>query len=148
MDMKLSLLLLAAALLLSSCATSSIESRKKQRYQAYSELTPEQRAAVDSGQIKVGMTMDAVFVAWGKPHQVVSAETPAGAQTIWLYGDTYLHGHTYWGYRGFHPYRGRYGGYYGPTLQHEYIPVGYVKAEVVFEKGVVKQWRTLPSPGF
>ena len=78
----------------------------------------------------------------------MKAASAAGEQTVWLYMDTQLQGYTYWGYRGFPGYRGRYGGYYGPTLQHEYVPVGYVKAEVVFEQGVVKQWRTLPAPVF
>jgi outer membrane protein assembly factor BamE (lipoprotein component of BamABCDE complex) len=149
MNMKLLLLLLAAVVLVSGCATSTIESRKKERYNAYSELPAEQRAAVDAGQIKVGMPMDAVYVAWGKPHQVVKSVTAESEQTVWLYMDAQLQGYTYWGYRGYHGYRGRYyGGYYGPTLQYDYIPVGYVKAEVVFEQGVVKQWRTLPAPVF
>jgi hypothetical protein len=33
-------------------------------------------------------------------------------------------------------------------MYQDYVPVGYVKAEVIFEKGVVRQWRTLPSPGY
>jgi len=150
--MKPILLLTLPALLLAGCATSTIESRKKDRYNAYSELTPEHRAAVDAGQIKVGMSMDAVFIAWGKPQQVVSSESSSGSQTVWIYTDAYLHGHTYWGhsYHGYYGYGGRhrrhYHGYYGPVLRHDYIPVGYVKAEVIFEKGLVKQWRTLPAP--
>lgn len=146
--MKPLLLLLAAMVLLSGCATSTIESRKKERYQAYSELTPEQRAALDAGQIQIGLTMDAVYVAWGKPHQVVKAGTAAGEQTTWLYLDAQLQGYTYWGYRGYSPSRARYGYYSGPTLQHDYVPVPYVRAEVIFEQGVVKQWRTLPAPVF
>lgn len=145
--MKLPLLLLAAAFLLGGCATSTLESRKKEKYQAYAELTAEQRAAVDAGQIKVGMTMDAVYVAWGKPHQVVNAETSTGAQTVWLYTDTQLQGYHYWGHRGYYGGRGRY--YHsGPVLRYDYAPVGYVKAEVIFEQGAVKQWRTLPAPAW
>ena len=136
------------AVLLAGCATSNVESRKKERYNAYSELSAEQRAAVDAGQIKVGMTMDAVYIAWGKPHQVVGGETPGGAQVVWLYFGTQLQGYTYWGYRGIGPYHGPYHSFYGPALNYDYVPVGYVKAEVIFEKGVVKQWRALPLPGY
>ena len=140
-------LLALLALSLAGCATSNIESRKKERYNAYSELSTEQRAAVDAGQIKVGMTMDAVYIAWGKPHDVVAGETAAGAQVVWLYYGTRLMGYSYWGYRGF----GYYGAphhLYGPAIYYDTVPVGYVRAEVIFEKGVVKQWRTLPGPAY
>lgn len=129
--------------LLAGCATSTIESRKQERYGAYSELTSEQRAAVDAGRIGVGMPMDAVYIAWGKPQQVVSGEGPAGAFTSWLYHGTFLHGVTYWAYQ---PYYGRRYHHYGPTLRQDYVPVDYVSGEVVFDKGLVKQWRTLPAP--
>ena len=146
--MKRISILALLALLLAGCATSTVESRRKERYTAYSELSTEQRAEVDAGQIRVGMTMDAVFIAWGKPQQVVGGETAAGAQVVWLYVGTQIQSYSYWGYRGFRPYRGPYGGAYGPSLYYDHLPVGYVKAEVVFEKGVVKQWRTLPAPAY
>ena len=146
--MKRVSILALLAFLLAGCATSNIESRKKERYHAYSELPTEQRAAVDAGQIKVGMTMDAVYIAWGKPHQIVAGETPAGAQVVWLYIGTQLQGYSSWGYRGFGPYRGPYGRFYGPMFYYDHLPVSYVRAEVIFEKDVVKQWRTLPTPGY
>jgi hypothetical protein len=146
--MKRILNLALPVFLLVGCATSNVESRKKERYHAYSELPAEQRAAVDAGRIKVGMTMDAVYIAWGKPNQILAGETPAGAQVVWLYLGTQLQGYSYWGYQGFAPYRGPYGPFYGPMLFYDYLPVGYVKAEVIFEKDVVRQWRTLPTPGY
>ena len=133
------------ALLLAGCATSNIESRKKERYNAYSELTAEQRAAVDSGQIKVGMTMDAVYIAWGKPSEIVTGESAQGATTTWLYHGTQLQEVTYWGY---HPWYNGYYFYGGPYLAHDYYPRTYVAAEVVFENGVVKEWRSLPQPHY
>ena len=150
--MKTLLLLIFAALLLGGCATQSsllrhLEKRKQERYAAYSALTPEQKAAVDAGQIKVGLGMDAVYIAWGKPSQVTAGETTQGAQTIWLYTGTYLQSHHYWSYS---PSVGRgYGrrGFAGPSGGIDHYPVPYVSGEVVFEGGVVKQWRTLPSPG-
>ncbi len=47
------------------CATSTIESRSRERAAAYAALSPEWRDLVSHGQIKVGMPMDAVYVAWG-----------------------------------------------------------------------------------
>lgn len=141
--MKQLVILGLAAILLAGCATSTIESRKKERYTAYSELTPEQRSAVDAGQIKVGMPKDAVYIAWGKPYQVLNSESAAGRNEVWLYVGTYLQGYSYWGFR---PYCGPYHYYHSPYLYYDYLPVSYPTAEVVFEKEAVKQWRTLPGP--
>jgi hypothetical protein len=144
--MALALAVLAAQLL-TGCATGRLEHRKKERPAAYAALTAEQRAAVDAGRIAVGMSTDAVYIAWGKPTRVLESETAAGSQTIWLYWDTYLQGVTYWGYRHSSGYYGYGYPYYGPNLMLDYIPVGYVRAEVIFQKGVVKEWRSLPPPG-
>lgn len=143
--MKPVFILALAGILLAGCATSTIESRTKERYTAYSELTAEQRTAVDAGQIKVGMPKDAVYIAWGKPHQILASETAGGRQDVWIYLGTYLHSYTYWG---FQPYCGPYRYYHGPYLYSDYLPVTYPKAEVIFENDVVKQWRTLPQPGY
>lgn len=142
--MKRFFILALAGALLTGCA-STVEMRKKERYAAYTELSPEQRSAVDVGQIKVGMSKDAVYIAWGKPQQILASESPAGTNEVWIYMGTYLHGYSYWGYR---PYCGPYHYYYGPSLYYDYQPVAYATAEVIFEKGVVKQWRTLPQPWY
>ena len=154
--MKPLVLLLGVGLLLSGCATSRtaqlkrIEKRKQERYDAYAALPPEQKAAVDDGRIKIGMNMDAVHIAWGKPSQIVTGETSEGAMVTWLYQDTYLQSYSYWGYSPFYHggyRRGPYHEYYpSPQLVHDFYPIPYIRAEVNFENGSVKQWRTLPSP--
>jgi hypothetical protein len=154
--MKPFALLLGASLLLSGCATSPtaqlkrIEKRKQERYDAYTVLPPDHKAAVDAGRIKIGVNKDAVYIAWGKPTQIIAGETPQGATETWLYQDTYLQSYSYWGYSPlYHPGYSRYHGYYpGPQLVHDFQPVPFIRGEVTFENGLVKQWRTLPSPGF
>lgn len=133
------------ALVLTGCATSTIESRKQERYAAYAALTPEFRAAVDQGRIKVGLPMDAVFIAWGKPSQALTGESSHGSTVTWLYHGTHLQEYRYWSYRYI-----RYGDrcWPEPYLEHDYYPRSYVRAEVVFENGVVKEWRSLPAPGY
>lgn len=142
--MKTTLLFLVTVLV-AGCASSSIESRRRELAKSYDALSPEQKTMVDSGRIKVGMPMDAVYIAWGKPSQVLTAESSEGLTTTWLYHGTYLEEHRYWGYRSY-GYRGGY--YASPQLEHDYLPRGYVSAEVRFEKGVVKEWRNLPRPGY
>jgi len=142
--MKRLFILGLAAVLLSGCA-STIESRKKEHYNVYTQLSADQRAAVDAGQINVGMPKDAVYIAWGKPHQVLVTESPAGKNEVWLYMGTYLQGYNFWGFR---PYYGPYHYYHGPYLYYDYVPISYAKAEVIFEGDKVKQWRTLPQPWY
>ena len=143
--MKTMLQLLLLALFSASCATSNINSRKQERYSAYAALTPEQRALVDRGAIKVGLTADAVYIAWGKPSQIMATESSAGAATVWIYSGTVWREQRYWAYHSY--YAGRYG-YVYPTasLSYDYVPVPYTSAEVVFENGVVKSWRNVTPP--
>jgi hypothetical protein len=131
-------------LLLAGCATSTVEKRKQERYGAYSALTPEMRAEVDGGRIRVGMTEDAVYIALGKPSEILQQETQAGATTVWLYNGSHLREYRYWSYRSV---RGGDRFYYSePYMAYDYSLVPYVRTEVVFEKGLVKEWRNMPIP--
>ena len=128
---------------LGGCATSTVESRKQERAASYAALTPEWRAVVDHGQLKVGMTADAVYLAWGKPAQVLTGQSATGTTETWLYTGAYMQEYRYWNYR-----RGFYGQRYfgGPALEYDYYPRAYTRAEVVFENGVVKSWHTSGAP--
>lgn len=134
------------AVLISGCATSTIDKRRVERSAVYEVLAPEMRSLVDSGQIKVGMPMDAVYIAWGKPSQVFTGESEQGkATTTWMYTGTAWQEHRVWrnhyyGARGY-PYSGP-----SPYLDYDYIPRSYASAEVVFEDGVVKRWNTIAKP--
>ena len=144
MKPSISLCLAIVAALPIGCATSTIESRKQERYGVYSGLSSEQKTSVDLGQIKVGMPMDAVYIAWGKPNQILTAETAGGTQIRWLYAGTYLQSFSYWTYPGAY---GPYCGYYGPNFVHDYVVLSYIKAEVILDGGLVREWRTLHRPG-
>jgi hypothetical protein len=142
------MLLLLAVTFLCGCATT-IEDRKKERLTTYSQLQPEAQTLVDTGQIKVGMPKDAVYIAWGKPDQVVQSESDQGRNESWLYHDSYLVPYSYWsyGYGGwgsyYHPY------YYAPPyLMSDFYPQYYVRREVQFQNDQVKHWRSLPRPPY
>jgi hypothetical protein len=137
--------LVLTGLLAAGCATSTIESRTRERAVAYAALSPEWRDLVSHSQIKVGMPMDAVYIAWGKPTQVFVSESSDGTSTTWRYQGTTYQEYRYWT----HSYYGdgRYGyGYAAPRLEYDYVASPYVAAEVVFEKGVVKSWQNLSQP--
>ena len=142
--MKRFLLLLLGCLFLAGCATSTIDSRKKERTAAYNALSPEEKELVDKGQVKVGMSQDAVYIAWGPPADILQSQAgPTGVQTTWLYYGTTMQETRYWTFREVprqgHVFLERY-------LDRDYDPRDYVRAEIVFVDGKVASWRTLPRP--
>ena len=144
--MKLStILLLVGALLFAACATSTVESRKRERWAAYSALTADQKDLVDQGQIKVGMSQDAVYIAWGQPAEILQSETKDGLTTTWLYHGTWMQETRYWTFREV-PYKGTV--FLERYPDRDYDPRGYVSAEIVFIGGAVARWRTLPRPTY
>ena len=125
--------MLLVVALLAGCASSTIQSRKQQRYAAYQALSPDLQALVDKGQIKTGMTPDAVFIAWGSPDQVSEGENEAGHTTTWTWYGSYLQDMQTVGWRRV---------YYSSSI------VNYIRATVLFANGTVKQWQTYPAPGY
>jgi hypothetical protein len=129
------------------CATpSTIDSRKQEKFSAYDALSPEQKQMVDSGQIRVGMSADAVYIAWGKPSEVLESEDAQGHLTIWRYYGSSLQETRYWAYREVGGGPGRRGVYLERYLTSDYTPRDYVRSEIIFKDGQVISWRTLPKP--
>ncbi len=145
--MRGSSLAIGMSVLLIGCATpSTIESRRAEKLSAYSTLAPEEQQMVDQGQVKIGMTADAVYIAWGPPSEVLESEDPQrGRVTTWRYHGSWMQESRYWAYRE----SGR-----GPDLYLErylvtdYHPRDYVRAEIQFKDGRVLAWRTLPRPAY
>jgi hypothetical protein len=133
-------------LLLAGCATkSTIESRRLERASAYDALPPDQKATVDAGQIRIGMSADAVYIAWGKPNEILESEDPQqGHLTFWRYYGSWLQENRYWAYR--EVSRGPRGLYLERYLTSDYSPRDYVRSEIVLKDGKVISWRTLPRP--
>jgi hypothetical protein len=138
----------ALAILLSlfaanGCAKSTIESRKEELAGAYHRLPPEMQALVDQGRIRTGMTTEAVYMAWGSPEEVLESETEQGHLVTWIYHGHWVEETRFWTYR---EVARRDGIFLERHLESDYFPRAYIRAEIVFENGVVKQWRTLPRP--
>lgn len=122
-----------------------IAKRRVERAAAYQALTPEQRSLVDRGQVQVGMPEDAVFIAWGKPAQVLRRGDATGEETTWLYSRSTTDQFVNWNYI---EVQGRDGNrYLDRVVTTEYAFQDYVSARLTFRGGVLTQWETLPSPG-
>jgi hypothetical protein len=141
-------LFVALLLFLGGCATSStIESRRTEKLSAYQSLAPEERQLADQGQIKMGMSADAVYIAWGPPSEVLESEDPQrGHITTWRFYGSWMQENRYWAYR--ETSRGGTDLYLERYLVTDYQPRDYVRAEISFKDGKVLSWRTLPRPAY
>ena len=121
-------------LLLAGCATrGTVATRKQERYAAYSALSPEMRTIVDQGRITIGMNLDAVYIAWGRPDRISEGETAEARTTTWTYYGSYLQDVNVVGGR-----RSYFASYV----------VDYIRAQTIFTNGAVKEWHEYPAPGF
>jgi hypothetical protein len=123
----------AGTLIFTGCATT--EARISQHPEMYQRLSSRDQARVSQGQIRPGMTMDAVWLAWGTPDQKIPANVGDGRGETWVY----LRYETPPSYGG--PY------YYGP-FDWSYIPPKFVYPSrgVTFSNGRVVFFRYLPPP--
>jgi len=114
---------------------------------SYNQLSPEEKQLVDQGQIKIGMSADAVYIAWGPPSEALQEETmQQGKTSTWRYYGTWMQETRYWAYRE----TSRHGNdlYLERYLVSDYNPRDYVRAEIVFKDGKAVSWRTLPRPAY
>ena len=73
----------AGALIFSGCGTTGY--RISQHPEMYQSLSPRDQALVSQGQIRAGMTMDAVWLAWGTPDQKIPNSMHGRATETWVY---------------------------------------------------------------
>jgi hypothetical protein len=125
--------IIAAALILVGCATT--QSRISQHPEIYQHLSARDQALVSQGQIRAGMTMDAVWLAWGTPDQKIPDNMGNRPTETWLY----LRYQTPPSYGA--PY------YYGP-FDWSYIPpkFPYASKGATFSKGRVVFFQYVPPP--
>ena len=123
----------AGAMILSGCATPG--GRISQHPEIYQSLSSRDQALVREGQIRQGMTMDAVWLAWGTADQKIPASVRGRPAETWVY----LRYETPPSYGG--PY------YYGP-FDWSYIPPKFIYPirAVTFSNGRVAYFGYLPPP--
>jgi len=99
----------AGVLVLTGCSTT--ESRIREHPEIFQSLSPNDQALVSRGQIRGGMSQDAVWLAWGAPDQKVAGYMHGHSTETWVYTTTSTYG---------------YGGYgYGPGFGYPYGPYGF-----------------------
>jgi outer membrane protein assembly factor BamE (lipoprotein component of BamABCDE complex) len=101
--------LTAGALCLTSCET--VENRISEHQDMFNTLSRRDQALVRQGQIRSGMSMNAVWLAWGSPAQKTYGEMRGRQTETWIYVEsrTAPYGSAYYPYYGYGP--GFYGGF-------------------------------------
>jgi hypothetical protein len=132
----------AGALLLTSCST--IESRISENPEIYRNLSSRDQALVNQGQIRYGMSRNAVWLAWGSPDSKVIGNMRGHSTETWIY----VHYATY----PYYPYYGPYGpgfGFFGDPFYDPFyyslIPpsIPYPYKTVTFSNGRVVSFQYL-----
>jgi hypothetical protein len=138
-------------LLLAGCASSTptdpkqVAKRRTEKAAAYAALSAEHQAVVDQGQIRVGLPEDAVYIAWGRPAQVLRSGDASGETMTWLYEGTTTDDYLSWNYREVIRKDGTT--YLDRFLDRDINIRTYVSAELTFRDGKLASWKMLPKPG-
>ena len=103
--------LATAGLCLTSCET--LENRISEHPDIFNSLSPRDQALVRQGQIRSGMSTNAVWLAWGSPEQKTVGEMRGHPSETWIYVENRYapYGSAYYPYYGYGP--GFYGGFGG-----------------------------------
>lgn len=157
--------LAATALVFTGCETT--ENRISEHQDLFNSLSASDQALVSRGQIRSGMSPNAVYLAWGNPEQRTHGEMRGRPTETWIYVQqtTAPYGSAYYpyGYGGFGPYYGGFGGgvfvtrhhhgrafflygdpFYDP-FYYSYIPptISIPYKTVTFVSGRVVSWQLL-----
>jgi len=132
-------------LLLTFAGCSTIDSRIKERPEAFERLSEKQKAIVLQGDIDEGMNIDAVYIAWGRPDNVGRGRERGKSVEEWIYEGTGTEFVS--SYRAVPVLYSRHGRYYR-SWDYAFDPVlvsyQYPYKTVLFENGKTVGWRLLP----
>jgi hypothetical protein len=156
--------LAAVGLCLTSCETT--ENRISEHQDMFNSLSSRDQALVRQGQIRSGMSTNAVWLAWGSPEQKTVGEMRGHPTETWIYVEsrTAPYGSAYYPYYGYGPgfyggfgfhhgfgYHGRRFAFYGDPFYdpfyYSYIPTITVPYRTVtFSSGRVMSFQYLARP--
>jgi len=110
--------LAASALTLTSCETT--QDRISKNPEIYQRLSPSDQALVTQGQIRPGMSRNAVWLAWGSPDRKIVGNMAGRPTETWIY--------IYYAINPYYPYYGPWGPWAynnpGPVYSFAYTTVG------------------------
>src|SRR5262245_13641627 len=120
-----------ATLILSSCSTP--QTRISEHPDLYQSLSHRDQALVNEGQIRIGMSRTAVWLAWGSPDQKIVGNMGGGTTETWVYVcyATYYPPYGPWGYFGDPFYDPFYYSFFPPSIPYPSKVVTFARGRVV-----------------
>ena len=91
-----------SALILTSCSTP--QTRISEHPDLYQSISHKEQALVNQGQIRIGMSRPAVWLAWGSPDRRIIGNMGGGTTETWVY--TYYASYLYYPYEPLDEYFG------------------------------------------
>jgi hypothetical protein len=131
-----------SALILTSCSTP--QTRISEHPDIYHSLSRRNQALVSQGQIRIGMSRTAVWLAWGTPDQKIMGNMGGGPTETWIY--------TYYASYPYYPYYAPWDVYFGAPLYdpfcYSWFPqsIPYPGKVVTFANGRVASFQYVTSP--
>jgi hypothetical protein len=130
------------AMVFTSCST--IESRISENPEIYRNLSSRDQALVNQGQIRYGMSRNAVWLAWGSPDSKVIGNMRGHSTETWIY----VHYATYPYYPYYSPYGPGFGFFGDPFYDPFYYSlmppsIPYPYKTVTFSNGRVVSFQYL-----
>jgi hypothetical protein len=131
----------AAALVVTGCSTP--QTRISEHPDLYQSLSQRDQALVTQGQIRIGMSKTAVWLAWGSPDRKIVGNMGGGPTETWLYiyYTTYYPPYEPWGPWAF------FGDPFYDPFYYSYIPpsIPYPGKVVTFAHGRVASFQYVTS---
>jgi hypothetical protein len=140
--MHLKKILFFAGLLLALAGCSTIDTRIREKQDAFNRLDPQAQSKIRQGVVEVGYTEDMVYIALGRPDAQRQKTTLKGDETTWIYKTYYeqYEGVAQVGYRRvvfFDPGTRAYNVYYEPVSEPVYSEAEENNILVTFVNGRV-----------
>ena len=134
--------LATAAIVLTSCSTP--QTRISENPDLYQSLSHRDQALVTQGQIRIGMSKTAVWLAWGTTDRKIIGNMGSGPTETWIY--------TYYASYPYYPYYAPWDIYFGAPLYdpfcYSWFPqsIAYPGKVVTFANGRVASFQYVKSP--
>jgi hypothetical protein len=136
------LALAAAAIIWTGCSTP--QTRISEHPDLYQSLSRKDQALVSQGQIRIGMSRTAVWLAWGTTDRKIVGNMGGGPTETWIY--------TYYASYPYYPYYAPWDIYFGAPLYdpfcYSWFPqsIPYPGKVVTFANGRVASFQYVTSP--
>ncbi|MGE5207926.1 MAG: hypothetical protein ACM3KL_01205 [Alphaproteobacteria bacterium] len=135
--------LTTAVIVLTGCSTP--QTRISDHPNLYQSLSRRDQALVSQGQVRIGMSRTAVWLAWGSPDRKIVGNMGGGPTETWLY----IYYATYPYYSGCEPWGpwAFFGDPFYDPFYYSYIPLSapYPGKVVTFAKGRVVSFQYIAS---